>query len=106
MNEWTVLITIGLLLGLNVFTLVLNQHERNKGMERELMLVKALAAENIQELHYAEESPADIRKRMKIEGDLSVKAEKLEEWKAAREEQHGNVDGVKPGSAADHVTVQ
>ena len=56
-------------------------------MERELILVKALKSETVQELKFAEESPSDNRKRMKIEDDLAIKAEKLEEWKAARKKE-------------------
>ena len=105
MSELTFLIIVGVLVGLNVFTLLLHQHERHRGMERELVLVKALAADNLQELQYAQESPADNRKRMTIENDLAGKAEKIEEWKAERAEREGAVDGIKPGSPQDHVRV-
>jgi hypothetical protein len=84
MTELTFLITMGLLVGLNVFVLLLHQHERHKGMERELILIKAVKSETGMELKSIEDSPADMRKRMTIENDLADKAEKLEEWKAER----------------------
>jgi len=78
MNSITYIISICAFALMNVFTLILMQVERHKSSEREMRLVKALIAQNVFELKSAEESPADVHKRMKIENDLAVKAEKLE----------------------------
>ncbi len=60
-----------------VFVLVLNQIDRRKSTEREMKLVKALIADNVQELAASEASPRDIHKRLTIENDLATKAAKL-----------------------------
>ena len=60
-----------------VFVLILNQIDRRKSTEREMKLVKALIANNVQELAASEASPKDIQKRMIIENDLATKAAAL-----------------------------
>ncbi len=66
-----------LLFCLVVFVLVLNQIDRRKSTEREMKLVKALIADNVQELAASEASPKDIQKKLIIENDLATKAAKL-----------------------------
>lgn len=77
MTELTVIMIMLMLI--NVFLLILMQYERGKSHEREMKLIKAVVANNVQELKMAEESPKDTQKRMKIENDLAVNAQKLQE---------------------------
>ena len=86
MNEFVMLIMNGSLMGLVVFVLILNQLDRKKGIERELLLIKGVLANSAPELQLAQDSPKDLSNRMKLENDLATKAVKLEEAKKERGE--------------------
>lgn len=77
MDSILYLATIVLQVGLIGFVLVLMQYERGRSHEREMKLIKAVMANNVEELKMAEESPKDTRTRMKIENELAIRAEKL-----------------------------
>ncbi len=92
MNQWTFLATHFSLIGIIVFMALLNQWERRKGAEREMVLIKAGLAKDATELYTTQASPTDLINRVKLENDLATKAEKLE--RAKEKEREKETPGV------------
>jgi hypothetical protein len=75
----TIMSAIIILGALNALLLVYHQIERKKSIEREMKLIKAVLSQNVQELQMAEESPEESIKRTRLENDLAIRAEQLQQ---------------------------
>ncbi len=83
--DYTALIIIGLLTGLNAFYAIITHLDKKRIDKKENLFIKAIIANNVAEYAGAEDTPADRVALIDKENELAINARRLENEQGQRE---------------------